>query len=139
MNLPQRPPAGPRAVVGTAAESAAAAHLVRAGWTVLGRNVRIGRDEVDILAREPGPAGALVVVEVRARSRPGFGEAAESVDRHKVSRLYRAAWALRRAGHPAIVRAGGPGTVWRVDLITLVRSPAGAWRIERHVRGLEPP
>ena len=135
--LPEdRPPSGPRGRTGAEAEAAAAAHLVAHGWIILARNVHIGRDELDLVARDPDRA--LVVVEVRARSGSAFGTGVESVDARKVARLYRAAGALRRDGHPAL----GPGALThplRVDLVTLRRHASGAWRVEAHIRGLEPP
>ena len=139
MHPPQRTPAGPRGAIGAAAEAAAADDLRRRGWVVLGRNLRVGRDEIDILAREPGSPAVLVVLEVRARTRPGFGSPLESVDRRKVARLYRAAWALRRGGHPAVDAAELAHLRWRVDLLTLRRSASGEWRVEQHLRGLQPP
>lgn len=139
MDLTQRAPAGPRGATGATAEAAAAAHLHDLGWTVLGRNLRIGRVEIDLLARDPSPASVLVVVEVRARSRPGFGAPVETVDARKVKRLYRAAWALRRGGHPAVDPADIAGARWRVDLLTLRRSRDGTWSVEQHLRGLHPP
>ena len=139
MDPNQRAPAGPRGATGAAAEAAAAAHLRDRGWTVLGRNLRVGRDEIDLFAREPEPSDVLVVVEVRARTRPGFGAAVESVDARKVGRLYRAAWALRRGGHPTLAAGDTDGAHWRVDLLTLRRDRRGDWRVERHLRGLHPP
>lgn len=139
MERSSRLPAGPRGAVGAAAEAAAVAHLRRAGWLVLARNLRVGRDEIDILAREPGEVAVTVVLEVRARSGPGFGAAVESVDKRKVARLYRAAWSLRRSGCPGLPAEATAGTTWRVDLLTLRRGSDGDWRIEQHMRGLEPP
>jgi len=138
MHPTSRPPAGPRGATGAAAEAAAAAHLVACGWTVLARNLRVGRNEVDIVARDPHPP-TLVVVEVRARSRPGFGAAIETVDGRKVARLYRAATNLARNGHPGLVLAPGESAAWRVDLLTLRSGTAGVWRVEQHLRGLSPP
>ena len=135
----ERPPAGPRGVVGAAAEEAVARHLEGLGWTVIARNIRVGDDEVDIVAREPGANGATVIVEVRSRSGPGFGAAVESVDARKVGRLYRAAWGLHRDGHPAVRLSGRSGAEWRVDLLTARRRPDGGWEVDRHVRGLAPP
>jgi putative endonuclease len=138
MRSDERPPAGPRGRIGGEAETAAAAYLAGHGWTVLARNVRVGRDELDLIAVTPGPDRVLVAVEVRARSGPTFGAGVESVDARKVARLYRAASALRRAGHPAL----GPGPLRcaiRVDLVTLHRDRAGGWTVEAHLRGLEPP
>jgi uncharacterized protein (TIGR00252 family) len=136
MQPKEHPPAGPRGRTGASAEAAAAAWLAGQGWTVLARNVRIERHELDILARDP--QAILAVVEVRGRSGPSFGSGVESVDARKVSRLYRAAAALRRAGHPAV----GPGPLsrpLRVDLVTLRRDARGSWQVSAHLRGLEPP
>lgn len=131
-------PAGPRGRVGAAAEDAAAAHLMRAGWAVLARNLRLDRDEVDILACEGGPEGVLVVVEVRSASGRSFGSPLESVDRRKVWRLYRATMMLRREGHPALSPSLLRGRAWRVDLLTMRRGQDG-WTVEHHLRGLAPP
>ena len=130
------PPAGPRGRTGAAAEEAAARWLAGRGWTILARNVRVGRDELDLLAREPD--GPTVAVEVRARSGPTFGSGVESVDAPKVARLYRAVAHLRRVGHPTL----GPGPLaaqLRVDLLSLRLDRDGTWRVEAHLRGLEPP
>ena len=43
-----------------------------AGWTVLARNVHVGRHELDLVAVDPGPPAALVVVEVRWRAGRGL-------------------------------------------------------------------
>ena len=43
--------------IGDAAEELAAARLAAAGWTILARNVRLGRDELDLVAIDPGPDG----------------------------------------------------------------------------------
>jgi putative endonuclease len=134
-----RRPAGPRGRTGAEAEDAAALHLVAIGWSIMVRNVRVGRDEIDIVAREPGPDGTIVVVEVRSRSTSDFGTAVESVDAAKVGRLYRAAETMRRGGHPALPAGYRPSDLWRVDLVTMVRRPSGHWRLETHLRGLTPP
>jgi putative endonuclease len=133
----QRPPAGPRGVTGAAAEDAAAGYLRSQGWSIIGRNVRVGRDELDIVAIEPGQAACLVIVEVRSGSTGRFGSPRESVDARKVARIYRAGLALRRQAYPGLsLTLYRP--VWRVDLVTLVHH-GGVWRLEAHVRGLEPP
>jgi putative endonuclease len=124
--------------VGAEAEDAAATYLVRLGWEVLARNVRLGDDELDLVALEPGCRRTLVIVEVRSRSGPGFGTAVESVDRRKVARLYRAVMSLRRGGHDAVGREFATLPDWRVDLLALSRV-GGEWQIERHLRGLAPP
>lgn len=61
------------------------------GWTIFARNLRVGRDEIDILARDHD---TLVVVEVRFR-RKGLLSADLSLDASKLRRLSRAASKLR--------------------------------------------
>lgn len=120
---------------GAWAEQLVADHLSALGWTVLGRNLRIGRDEIDLLALEPTPTPVLVVVEVRGVHARSFGAPEERVDRAKVRRLYRAAGALRQAG--ALEGLPLPAVGWRVDLLTVdAREPE--IRIG-HLRALEPP
>lgn len=79
MNRPQ--------AFGRAAEQAAADHLRAKGWRVLGRNVRVGRGELDLIVRR-GPV--LAFVEVKARSTFACGRPEEGVNgrkRHQVARL----------------------------------------------------
>ncbi len=124
-------------MIGAAAESAAAAHLQRLGWTVLARNVRVGPDEIDIVARDAGVPPTVVVVEVRSRAGSGFGSAVESVDRRKVARLYRALAALQHEAHPALPASLRFATSWRVDLLAMRHSGDG-WAVELHLRALAP-
>jgi Holliday junction resolvase-like predicted endonuclease len=139
MDGKERPPAGPRGRAGADAEVAVAARLEREGWRVLARNVRVGRCELDLLACPPATEDArLVIIEVRSRSSGRFGAAVESVDRAKVVRLYRAAAALARTGHPSV-----PPLLLRhpprIDLVSARRTADGGWVLEGHIRGLVPP
>ncbi|MFA4964657.1 MAG: YraN family protein [Thermoleophilia bacterium] len=85
---------------GRAAEETAARYLEARGWRLLGRNVRIGRGELDIVARH---GSALVFVEVKARRTRACGSPEDAVTplkRRQVARLaelWLAArpWALR--------------------------------------------
>jgi putative endonuclease len=77
---------------GRRAEILAVRHLRRQGLRILARNVRAGRDEIDILALEGKTA---VVVEVRMR-RAGVMAADLSVDPAKARRVRRAWSSLRR-------------------------------------------
>ena len=118
---------------GAAGEDAAAEYLVRLGWRLVVRNLRIGRDEIDVLAVDPGPPHTLVVVEVRSLRTSAFGEPEERVDRRKVGRLYRALAGLSGAlesdeGLDRLPR--------RVDLVVIDRR-SGRAEI-RHMRALEP-
>jgi putative endonuclease len=134
-------PGGPRGIIGLRAEEVAAAHLAGCGWRILARNLRLGRDEVDIVGLEPGEPPTLVIVEVRSRGGPRFGAPEESVDRAKVARLYAAGARLVRGGGlpDGLGHEHGSGR-WRVDLVTVQPpAPGAAPRVARHLRGLMPP
>ncbi len=85
---------------GRAAEEAAARRLVQDGWTLLGRNVRIGRGELDLIVRR---GGVLAFVEVKARRTSEYGSPEDAVDARKRRKVARLAelwlavrpWALR--------------------------------------------
>lgn len=82
----------PSWVSGRRSERLAARHLRRVGLDIVARNVRGGRDEIDLVARD---GGVVAVVEVRRRQ--GGPLAADlSVDPSKVDRLWRAWHAVRR-------------------------------------------
>ncbi|MCB9591311.1 MAG: YraN family protein [Sandaracinaceae bacterium] len=70
------------------------------GYAILGTNVRVGRAEIDIVARR---GRLLAFCEVRARSGPGGPHPLETIDAAKQRRLRRAAiaWAMQAAmrGH----------------------------------------
>ena len=83
---------------GDAAEDGVAARLQAAGWTILGRNVHVGRYELDLIAVDPGPPRSLVAVEVRMRSGRAFGLPEETVDARKRIRVRAAAYGLLERG-----------------------------------------
>jgi putative endonuclease len=125
----------PRQRAGDNAEEQVARYLHGIGWRVVGRNVRVGRHEIDLVAIEPDEPRTLVFVEVRSRSTAGFGTPEESVVGGKATRMYRAALALTRSGRlPDDMPL--PRLPWRVDLVSVVRE--GTTITLRHLRGVEP-
>ena len=84
----------PRRSVGATGEEAAARHLASLGYRVLGRNVKAGGVEVDIVALAPD--GAAAVVEVKSRTGPWHPE--DRVDALKRERMVRAASVLSGSG-----------------------------------------
>ena len=68
-------------------ESRAAAHLERHGLEVLARGYRCRLGEIDLVCRDDQ---ALVIVEVRARSRSALCSAVDSIDAHKRRRIIQA-------------------------------------------------
>lgn len=130
-----RQPAGSRratarARTGRWAEDLVAAHLSAAGWTILARNVRIGRAELDIVAVDPGPPATVVVVEVRANRGSGFGPPEAGVDRRKLRTVYSGALALRASG--TLPRGDRPAGRVRVDLVSVEAGPG----LGRHAPGV---
>jgi putative endonuclease len=119
----------PAQQAGDSAEAIVAAYLGALGWRVLARQLRVGRAEIDLLAVDPGPPPALVVVEVRWRSRRDFGLAEETVDGRKRARLHRAAFTLREAG---VLRDGTPVPRFPLRFDLVVVEPHGRMRHHRH-------
>lgn len=72
---------------GDAAEDLVAGRLRAVGWTILARNLHVGRSEVDLLAIDPTPPGRLVLVEVRWRKGTAFGLPEETFDPRKRGHL----------------------------------------------------
>lgn len=120
-------------LAGDAAESLVAAHLRAIGWTVLARNIHVGRRELDIVATDPGPPPALVIVEVRWRRRRDFGLAEETVDHRKRARIRQAAYALLN-GEGATSAPALPHLPLRFDLVVVEPGERGGEPRLRHYR-----
>jgi putative endonuclease len=97
---------------GARAEDLCAQLLQGAGLRLLARNWRCRHGEIDLIAEEDG---TLVFAEVRMRTGPGFGGAAESVTAAKRSRLLAAA---------RLYLARRPDAPCRFDVFLIDGSPA---------------
>ena len=109
---------GGRGALGRFAEGIAAAHLARRGYHVVGRNVRPGSGEIDIVAVE---GGQTVLVEVRARRGDALGPPQWSLSPAKIAHLRRAAAALL-AARPDLPEEQ------RIDLVAVTLSRDGRVR-----------
>ena len=114
---------------GDEAEASVARYLTQIGWRVLAAHVRVGRAELDLVALEPGPPEALVIVEVRWRGRRDFGLPEETIDHRKRARLHAAGFALRDRGRFPDGTAV-PQLPLRFDLVAV--EPGGRMRHYRH-------
>ena len=94
---------------GGAAEAAAAQFLARQGLTLICSNYRCRLGEIDLVIRD-GPS--VVFVEVRLRTHPSFGGAAESIGPRKRARI------IAAARH---YLAGKPEMPCRFDVVLLDR------------------
>ncbi len=112
-----------RLSLGGIGEEAAARWLAARGYRVLERNVRVGRGEIDIVARQ---GRELVFVEVKSRSRGNpdhpeeseWGTPAQGVGIQKQRRLARLAEAYIAARLRREVR-------WRLDIVEVWLTPQG--------------
>jgi putative endonuclease len=111
-----------RRALGGEGEARAAAWLEARGWLVLGRNVRAGGVEIDLVARR---GRTVAFVEVKSRRSAAAGSPEEAVDARKQRRLAlgAAAWLAAHAR---------PGWTARFDVVACERDAAGAWTI-RHL------
>jgi putative endonuclease len=114
--------------LGVLGERLAARYLEGRGYTVVDRNYRFGRREIDLVVRR----GDLVAfVEVKARAGTGFGhplEAITALKRREVERVARA-W-VKRHGAPGMrYRFDAIGVVLRGDAEPVIEHVPNAWRL----------
>jgi putative endonuclease len=110
--------------LGAEGEALAAQLLEANGYTILARNARVERVEIDLVARR---GSTLVFVEVKSRRSRAHGAPEEAVDERKRRRLVRGATAWLRAHGPTARRV-------RFDVIVCEPDAAGAWQL-RHLEG----
>ena len=99
--------------IGAAGESAAADHLRRKpGWSVVARNWRHRRDEIDLVCTD---GDVLVFVEVKTRSSRALVEGRKAVDDRKRR-------ALRRAVSAYLGRLRERPTTFRFDIVEVTHT-----------------
>lgn len=105
---------------GRQGEALAWAFLERRGWRLLGRNVRLGPLEIDLVIERDG---TVAFVEVKTRRTTTPGGALEAIGPRKRADLVRAArtWARTR---------GQPGWGYRFDAVAVTWGTDGSTRIE---------
>lgn len=106
-------------------EELAARMLVEKGYSIIGREVLVGKhDELDIVARR---GRDLVFVEVKTRAGEAFGRPSSAVDRRKRHALCRAAATFLR-------RSGYPDMFYRFDIVEVVGRRGSAFPpVMRHL------
>jgi putative endonuclease len=92
-----------RRLLGVRAEQMACDHLCAQGFEIVARNARVGRLELDVVARR---GGLFVFCEVRSRSSDRLMTPAQSIDPRKVARVRQAAakWLRDARSGPMQVR-----------------------------------
>ena len=110
--------------LGDYGERLACRYLLAEGLTIIDRNWRCARGEIDVVAVD---GRELVVCEVKTRTSEAFGAPFEAVTWRKQRRL-RLLGGLWRDDHPE--QAAGP---LRIDVISILR-PAGQAPRLQHLR-----
>jgi putative endonuclease len=114
--------------LGVLGERLAARHLRKHGYTILARNYRFGRREIDlIVARDD----LVAFVEVKARAGTGYGHPLEAITAQKRREIERVArfW-LHRHGRPALrCRFDAVGVIVRRNGAPIIEHLPDAWRL----------
>ena len=110
--------------LGDRGEAIAAEHLEREGWTILDRNFRMGRKEIDLVAMR---GGVVAFVEVKTRAGDGFGHPLESITWRKRREIQQvaASW-VDRFGSPA-------HRAYRFDAVAVLLRVPGEPPVVEHV------
>ncbi|AUX22121.1 uncharacterized protein SOCEGT47_026220 [Sorangium cellulosum] len=116
-------PPDARRALGARAEEAVVARLVAQGMEIVARNARVGRLEIDVIARD-GPV--IAIVEVRTRGPGSYVRALDSIDANKRARVRRAGerlWRARFSRVPGVERM-------RFDAASVTFLPGGEAAVE---------
>lgn len=98
-------------------EDIAARHLVGLGWSIVDRNVRFRRNEIDLIVTRDA---VVAFVEVKGRSGVGFGHPLSAVTPRKRREIERvAAWWVARNG-PVLRSNWGCEPTYRFDGVAIV-------------------
>lgn len=121
-----------RAQLGLWGERVAADFLKAKRYRIVGCRVRVGRDELDLIAvpledRVP----QLVFVEVKTRRSPDFGGPIAALNRRKRHALCRAAARYLRRLPP-------PGSPFRFDAVEVIGAPKCGTPVIRHTENAFP-
>ncbi len=93
-----------RGEIGASAERAVARYLEERGYDIVAMNLKVGRLELDVVARR---GGLIIVVEVRTRGSGAWTSGFGSIDAAKQQRIRRAGerlWQRRYKNDPSAER-----------------------------------
>lgn len=112
--------------IGMAGENAARCYLEGKGWRFVAANWACRYGEIDLIMQE---GSTRVFVEVRVRSRSGYGEALDTVGRRKKLKILRAArWYQVHQDYWGDLR---------FDVLSITRGPSGNYSIDHIVHAFE--
>lgn len=114
----------PHIEIGKRGEELAVDWLKAKGFSILSRNWRYGRHEIDIIARKEN---TIHIIEVKSRRSTIYGPPEESISRKKIQHILHGAsgWLLQFPGHSRVqydvlsitlIRGKEPEFFWIEDL-----------------------
>ena len=106
--------------LGGRGEDLAADFLRERGWSILHRNFRAGRKEIDLVARR---GEVVAFIEVKARSGPECGHPLEAITERKQREIETVALTW-------IAAHGAPDEFYRFDAVAVLAAPGSAPLIE---------
>jgi putative endonuclease len=109
-----------RHVRGLRGELVALAYLISCGWEIEAHRFRLGRHDVDLVARR---AGVVAFIEVKTRKSQRCGAPAEAVSARKRAILARVAACWQS-------RFGRPADQYRFDLVSVWEASSGGVEVE---------
>lgn len=113
----------PRKQLGRWGEDLAARHLEGQGYTIIARNWRYGRGEIDLIAQ----AGAILLfVEVKTRRGRDLGTPEEGVTRAKARQLLQLAQAYLYSHNLDDIE-------WRIDMVAVELDKTGKFLRCEHI------
>jgi len=117
-----------RVDIGIIGEDIAEGYLRASGYEIIGRNLRFGHLEIDILARK---ARCLAFVEVKTRRGDCFGTAVEAISKEKLRRLLRCAeiYIMKRYSENTSVE-------YRIDVVAIDIQAEKGRLVLRHLIGV---
>jgi putative endonuclease len=110
----------PTKPLGDRGEAMAARFLEQRGWTVVNRNFRMGRKEIDLVARR---GEVVAFVEVKTRAGLGYGHPLEAITWKKRREIQQVATAW-------VDRFGRPEDSYRFDAVAILVRAGAAPEIE---------
>ena len=109
-----------RQIRGLEGERTAIAYLVSCGWEIEAHRFRLGRHDIDVVARR---GSTVAFVEVKTRRSRVHGMPVESVGARKQSTIAKVASLWR-------LRFGRPGDEYRFDVVAIQEEGAGRHTVE---------
>lgn len=101
--------------LGSIGEDLATAHLLKKGYQILTRNYTYLKGEIDIIARMED---VIVIVEVKTRSTPDFGDPQDFLKPMQIKRLVETA-------HHFVEELGEKDVEVRFDIVAIIKNKAG--------------